>query len=109
MPTNHYFNLYGNKSEQRLVEDLLIEAIKQFGFDGYYIPNDNVSARDLLYGEDPIKKFRAAYMVELYVNSNPLDYLGQKELYTKFGLEIKDNVILKGKAIVILESEFDDD
>lgn len=61
------------------------------GFDGYYLPNDNDQARDLLYGEDPVKKFQSAFPVELYL-SNFQGYEGQEDFFSKFGLEIKNNV-----------------
>ena len=61
------------------------------GFDGYYLPNDNDTARDLLYGEDPLKKFTSAFPLELYLSS-ALEYTGEKEFFSKFGLEIKNNV-----------------
>jgi hypothetical protein len=93
MPTNVYFNNYGAKyDEQRLVEDLIVESIKIMGFDAFYLPNDNDQARDLLYGEDPVKKFQSAFPVEMYLSSDPLDYIGQKDFFSKFGLEIKDDV-----------------
>ena len=62
------------------------------GFDGFYCPNDNEQARDLLYGEDPVKKFESAFPLEFYLSSDPLDYEGQQEFFSKFGLEIKDVV-----------------
>ena len=65
MPTNVYFNNYNSNAEQRLFEDLIVESIKIMGFDGYYLPNYNDAARDLLYGEDPLKKFDAAFPIEL--------------------------------------------
>jgi hypothetical protein len=61
------------------------------GFDGMYLPNDNDQARDLLYGEDPVKKFQSAFPVEFYLSSS-LEYMGEKEFFSKFGLEIKNNV-----------------
>lgn len=91
MPTNHYFNNYGAINEQRLVEDIIVESIKIMGTDVYYLPNDNDVARDLLYGEDPLKKFQAAYPIEIYP-SNVMDYGGDKELFGKFGLEIRNQV-----------------
>ena len=91
MPTSQYFNFYGSKSEQRLVEDLMVEAIKQYGFDGYYIANDNAVARDLIFGDDPLKRFRAAYPIELYL-SNATGYDGEQEFFSKFGLEIRNSV-----------------
>ena len=74
------------------MEDLIVEAIKVVGFDAFYCPNDNDIARDLLYGEDPVKKFQSAFPLEMYLSSDPLDYQGQQEFFSKFGLEIKDVV-----------------
>jgi hypothetical protein len=91
MATSHYFNNYNSQAEQRLVEDLIVESIKIMGFDAYYLPNDNDAARDLLFGEDPIKKFQSAFPVEFYL-SDALEYGGEKEFFSKFGLEIKNTV-----------------
>jgi hypothetical protein len=92
MPTNHYFNNYQAKyNEQRLVEDICVETIKIMGFEAFYLPNNNDQARDLIYGEDPVKKFQSSFPIELYL-SNALEYLGDKEFFSKFGLEIKNNV-----------------
>jgi hypothetical protein len=99
MATSVYFNNYNSKAEQRVIEDIIVESIKIMGFDGYYLPNDNDEARDLLYGEDPIKKFNSAFPVELYL-SDVMDYRGEGEFFSKFGLEIKNNinVILSKRA-----------
>jgi hypothetical protein len=92
MATSKYFNNYNARyTEQRLYEDLIVESIKIMGFDGYYLPNDNDQARDLLFGEDPVKKFESAFSLEFYL-SNSLDYTGEKEFFSKFGLEIKNHV-----------------
>lgn len=91
MATNLYFNNYNNSPEQRLIEDLMIETIKINGVDCYYIPNINEQARDLLYGEDPLKKFTGAYPVEMYV-VNVDGYEGEREFFSKFGLEIRNNM-----------------
>ena len=91
MATNHYFGNYNNKGEQRLIEDIIVESIKVMGVDTYYLPNDNDQARDLLYGEDPVRKFESAFPIEIYVN-NFTEYGGEKEFFSKFGLEIKNKV-----------------
>lgn len=91
MATNLYFNNYNSSPEQRLVEDLMIETIKINGIDCYYIPNINEEKRDLLYGEDPLKKFTGAYPVEMYV-VNVDGYDGEREFFSKFGLEIRNNM-----------------
>ena len=92
MATSPYFNNYKAKyNEQRLVDDLISESIKIQGFDAYYIPNDNAVARDLLYGEDPVKKFETAFPVEMYLSSI-MGTEGQKDFFSKFGLEIRNQV-----------------
>ena len=91
MGTNHYFNSYGSLPEQRIIEDLIVESIKVQGFDAFYLPNDNDQSRDLLFGEDPVKKFKSAFPLEMYL-SNSLEYGGEKEFFSKFGLEIKNTV-----------------
>jgi len=99
MAISHYFGNYSNIGEQRIIEDLIVESIKIQGFDAYYLPNDNDAARDLLYGEDPVKKFGSAFPVEMYL-SNVSDYGGEKDFFSKFGLEIKNtvSVILSKRA-----------
>jgi hypothetical protein len=92
MATSVYFNNYNSNAEQRVIEDIIVESMKIMGFDAFYLPNDNEIARDLLYGEDPVKKFQSAFPLEMYLSSDPLDYLGQQEFFSKFGLEIKDVV-----------------
>jgi hypothetical protein len=92
MATSPYFNNYAAKyDEQRLVEDLISESIQIMGFNGFYCPNDNQNARDLIYGEDPVKKFETAFSIEMYLSS-ATENLGEKEMFTKFGLEIRNQV-----------------
>jgi hypothetical protein len=91
MATSQYFNNYNSRyAEQRLVEDLFVESIKIMGFDGFYLTNDNDQARDLIYGEDPVKKFTSAFPIEMYL-SEALNYTGEREFFSKFGLEIKNH------------------
>lgn len=91
MPS-HYFNNYNSKyQEQRIVEDLIVETIKIMGFSGYYIPNTNGQSRDLLFGEDPIKTFTESYEMDMYLSSAD-DYMGEQEFFSKFGLEIRNQI-----------------
>jgi hypothetical protein len=91
MATSHYFNNYNSLAEQRVVEDLITESIKIMGFDAYYLPIQNSEDRDILYGEDPVKKFSSAFPVEFYLSSS-MEYGGEREFFSKFGLEIKNNI-----------------
>ena len=87
MPTNHFFSK-GTISEQHLYEDLAIEAIQIYGHDVYYLPRTMVN-KDELFGESPLSKFTDAYMIEMYMDTNE-GYEGEKEIITRFGLEIRD-------------------
>lgn len=92
MATSQYFQNYNAKySEQRLVEDVIVESIRIMGFDAFYLANNNDEARDLLYGEDPVRKFTNNFPLEMYM-SNVMEYSGEKEFFSKFGLEIKNNM-----------------
>ena len=99
MATSNFFNNYSAINEQRLIEDIITESIKIMGFDAYYLKNDNDVARDLLFGEDPTKKFETAFPLEMYL-SNVMEYGGDKDFFTKFGLEIRNtiNVIVSKRS-----------
>jgi hypothetical protein len=91
MATSVYFNNYNSKGEQRLIEDIIVESIKIMGFDSFYLPIFNPEDRDILYGEDPVKKFTQAFNVEMYLSSSE-GYEGQQDFFSKFGLEIRESV-----------------
>jgi len=89
---SQYFNNYNARyNEQRIVEDLIVESIKIMGFDAFYIPNSNEAARDLLFGEDPLKTFTSHFPMEMYLSTSN-DYMGEQEFFSKFGLEIRNQV-----------------
>ena len=89
MPRNVYFS-QAVRSEQNLYEDLIIESLKIYGQDIYYLPREIVSTDDLL-GEDRASKFDDAYMIEGYIEGTE-GFEGQGDLYSKFGLEVRDEV-----------------
>lgn len=96
MATNFYFNPFPKdhiSSEQLLIEDLVIESIKQYGMDVYYIPRESRDQIDYLYGEDTLKKFSNAFLVEMYFE-NVIGMEGDGDLISKFGLEIHDETTL---------------
>ena len=89
MATSVYFDK-GTNNEQTLYEDLLIEQLKVFGHDVYYLPRTLVK-EDTLFGEDVLSKFDDAYGIEMFMEEVE-GYGGDKELVSKFGLEIRDEV-----------------
>ena len=87
MPTNVYFDT-GTTAEQRLYENLIIEQLSVFGQDVYYLPRKLVN-KDSLFGEDASSSFNDAYIIEMYID-NIEGYEGQKEMMTRFGVDIQD-------------------
>ena len=89
MATNKFFK-HNIGSEQDLVEDITIEAIRMYGHDVIYIPRTLVN-RDFLFGEDTISKFEQGINIEMYVSS--IDgFEGEGDFASKFGIQIKDTV-----------------
>ena len=87
MATSVYFDK-GTNTEQTLYEDLIIEQLKVFGHDVYYLPRTLVK-EDTLFGEDVLSKFDDSYGIEMYMMEVE-GFGGEKELVAKFGLEIRD-------------------
>jgi len=93
MGTSVYFNNQRASVEQQLLEDLIIESIRNHGIDVYYIPRDSQSSTDELFGDDPVKTFKTAIKLEVYLESFR-DYEGNKEFFSKFGLQIAETARL---------------
>jgi len=90
MPTNVYFDT-GTTSEQRLYEDLIIEQLKIYGQDVFYLPR-KIANKDTIFGEDPASSFDDSYIIEMYVD-NVDGYMGEQEIIKKFGLELRDDIV----------------
>lgn len=87
MATNVYFS-QRVKSEQNLYEDIIIESLKIYGQDVYYLPRDIVN-EDRILGEDVPSRFNSAYKVEMYIE-NTEGFDGEGDIFAKFGVEIRD-------------------
>ena len=91
MATNFFFNNFQASQEQLLLEDLVIEAIKIYGHDIYYLPR-KLNNYDDVYGADDISSYEVAYPVEMYIKS--IDgFGGDQEFLSKFGVEIRNQVV----------------
>lgn len=87
MATNFYFS-QKVRSEQNLYEDIVIESLKMYGQDVYYLPREIVN-EDRVFGDDVPSKFSSSYKIEMYVE-NVEGFDGEGDLFTKFGVEIRD-------------------
>jgi Virus neck protein len=90
--TNFYFSNFSNSMEQTLIEDLIIESIRIYGLDCWYIPR-TLGAKDDLLNEDDLPIFDQAYMIEMYVK-NVEGFEGDGQFLSKFGLQIRDSMTL---------------
>jgi hypothetical protein len=70
---------------------LIIEAIKIYGEDMYYIPR-RLNNFDKVYGADDQSSYETAYSIEMYIKSVD-GFSGDGNFMSKFGLEIRDQVI----------------
>lgn len=87
MATNLYFSQKVH-NEQGLYEDIVIESLKMYGQDVYYLPRTIVN-EDRVFSDDVPSRFSAAYKVEMYIE-NIEGFDGEGDLFTKFGVEIRD-------------------
>ena len=87
MARNFHFS-QAVRSEQLLYEDIIIESLKIYGQDVYYLPRDIVN-EDKVFGDDVPSRFNSSYKVEMYIE-NIEGFDGEGDLFTKFGVEIRD-------------------
>jgi hypothetical protein len=76
--------------EQGLLEDLIIESIRIYGENMYYVPR-TFNNKDKIYGEDSVTTYENATLVEFYIK-NVDGFEGDGNFMSKFGLEIRDQV-----------------
>jgi hypothetical protein len=104
MATNFYFQSGvpgGRTSEQRLVENLITESIKIYGFDVYYLPRTEVN-EDTFFADDALSKFDNALPLEMYME-NVDGFGGEGELMSKFGIELRETA-----TFVLVRSRWED-
>ena len=92
MARNFYFSNFENSMEQDLIEDLVIESIRIYGIDTWYMPR-TIVAKDELLNEDDLSTFKDAYMIEMYIR-NVDGFEGEGDFLSKFGLQIRDSMTL---------------
>lgn len=88
MATNVFFN-QAVKTEQNLVEDLIVESLRFYGHNCYYLPRKIVN-EDTILGDAAESSFEDAYEIEMYLEGND-GFEGEGELYSKFGIETRES------------------
>jgi hypothetical protein len=91
MPRNQYFSL-GATSEKNLYEDIVIEGLRIYGHDVYYLPRTIIN-EDGIFNEAVLNEFGEAFQIEMYVE-NIDGFEGEGDLLSKFGLEMRDQMKL---------------
>tara|TARA_Y100000385_G_C12883638_1_gene546880 strand:- start:159 stop:848 length:690 start_codon:yes stop_codon:yes gene_type:complete len=92
MATNTFFNNYSQVQEQSLIDDLVIESIKQYGVDVIYMSRA-IKGRDKIFNEDDFPEYNEVFGFEVYVK-NMEGFEGEGDFLSKFGLEIRDTLTL---------------
>lgn len=92
MVVSVHFNNYNSNSEQKLIEDLIIESIRIHGQDMYYLPRI-LANEDPIYGESDVKQFNSAHLVEFYIK-NIEGFQGDGQFLSAFNVEIRDQINL---------------
>jgi len=92
MALNPYFSKY-ERSEQNLVEDLVVETIKMHGHEVVYLFRESPEI-DAVFGEDSLPSiYKIGKPIEMYVESVD-GFEGEGDFIAKFGLEVRDNMKL---------------
>lgn len=96
-------------SAQEMYESIVIQALKIYGQETYYLPREIVN-RDVILNEDIQSRFEEAYPLEMYIE-NVEGFDGEGDLFTKFGVEIRDEatfVVARRRfgQVVASEEEF---
>ena len=98
MPTNVYFN-HAVQSEQDLHEDLVVESLRFYGHECFYLPRTIVD-EDELFGED----------TSFFTDSDSIIEPEYEEIYDKVAKEMlylhDSTVIMKKKITIHADSSF---
>lgn len=90
--SNPFFNQFTDFNEQKLIQELSDEAIAIYSHDVYYLPRTGINL-DTVLNEYEYSEFNDACQVEMYINTIS-GFEGDGVLLSKFGMEIRDQVIL---------------
>lgn len=80
------------KGEFVTYQGMVDEIIESFGTDVYYLPRQ-YEKEDYLFGEDILSKFTKVYKMTMFLESAG-GFEGSGDLFTKFGLNVQDELVL---------------
>lgn len=90
MPVSPFFNTTTSRPEQNLAEDLMVEAIRQYGIDVYYLPRTILGANGIT-NDFETAIYSSAYVTEVYLKSID-NFEGDGAFMAKFHLEVRDQI-----------------
>jgi hypothetical protein len=100
LPLNPYFNKFNFEPEQRLHQDLVVQMMEIYGHSVYYIPRD-LGNYNKIYNTDDQSTYQTIIPTIVYIE-NIDGFQGQRDIFTRFGLQINDQITLS-----IAAREFD--
>jgi hypothetical protein len=92
MGSSPYFRNYNSDAEQGLIESLVHEALRMYSAELYYIKREQLNPDNVIV-DDKLSKFVAAYPIACYIKTVD-GFTGDGQFLSKFGVEIRDQVIL---------------
>jgi len=90
MATNFYFNNFNSPGEQGLIEDLIIESIRMYGLDVFYIPRTVINYSEE-FREQEYSVYNEALGIEAYIK-NVDGFEGEGEFLSSFGVEVREQI-----------------
>jgi hypothetical protein len=90
MTVSVFFNNFDSFSEQKLIEDLIIESIRIYGFDVFYCPRE-IKAKNPIFNEDALSEYNRQFLIEMYIK-NVEGFEGEGDFLSKFNLQIRDEI-----------------
>lgn len=90
MPVNQYFLPHTQVNEQELIDDLVKEAIRIYGYEVMYIPRVYRSI-DPIFNEGNVSSYEGAYPIAMYIR-NIDGFGGDGTFLQKFGIEIRSQI-----------------
>jgi len=90
MASNFYFNNFNSKGEQGLIQDLIVESIKMYGIDLYYLPREIINLSQE-FREQETSQYNQAVSTVMYIKS--IDgFDGEGEFLSSFGVEVREEI-----------------